>query len=66
MKVAAVDFKKCAGAHCSKCLAAKGCDRRVIKKFDWDEPAVIDASLCDGCGVCPKNCEHSAIKMIDI
>ncbi len=65
MKVAAVDFKKCAGAHCSKCLAANGCDRRVIKKFDWDEPAVIDVSLCNACGDCLKSCEHSAITIID-
>lgn len=65
MTVAAVDFKKCAGAHCTKCLAAKACERRLIIKVDFDEPALIDQSLCSGCGDCLAVCERLAITMVD-
>ena len=65
MRAAAVDFRKCGGARCTKCVAAKACDRRVIIKFDFDEPAVIDRALCSGCGDCVAACAHTAIRMIE-
>ena len=65
MKVAAIDFTKCARARCTKCLAAKACDRRVITKIDYDEPAFIDRALCSGCGDCLAACEHAAITIVE-
>jgi len=65
MKVAAVDFKRCGGAHCTKCLAARACERRLILKIDFDEPAVIDQALCSGCGDCLAACPHKAITLIE-
>ena len=65
MKVAAVDFKKCAAAHCTKCLAAKACERRLIIKIDFDEPALIDQSLCNGCGDCLAACPQAAITLVE-
>lgn len=65
MKVAAVDFKRCGGAHCTKCPAARACDRRLINKIDFDEPAVIDVSLCSGCGDCVAACPHKTITLIE-
>lgn len=66
MKTAVVDFKKCGGAHCTKCPAARACDRRLIVKVDFDEPAVIDTALCSGCGDCVSACLHSAIKLVEV
>jgi len=66
MRAATVDFKKCGGGRCTKCLAAKACDRRIIVKFEPDEPAVIEVALCNACGDCVKACAHAAIKIIDV
>ncbi len=65
MKIAVVNAQKCSGARCSKCLAARACERRIIIKVDLDEPAIIDASLCNGCGDCIISCEHRSIALID-
>ena len=53
-----VDPDKC--RKCGKCLVA-GCP--AIKKDKETGKAVIDDTMCNGCGLCMKNCPFDAISL---
>lgn len=36
-----------------------------IEKISTSEKAVIDYRKCNGCGICVKNCQFGALKMVD-
>lgn len=59
MHKAFIDPEKC--GHCAKCKAAKACPHKAITRIDSNEPSVVDATYCRGCGDCIFGCNFSAI-----
>jgi MinD superfamily P-loop ATPase len=58
-----VDWQTC--RSCDPCLAREVCRTRAIIKIDPDEPAVIEISRCNTCGLCVLECPYDAIIMRD-
>lgn len=52
-----VDSKKCIG--CKKCIRELGCPALSFK----DGKAVIEKSLCNGCGICNQVCPKSCMEV---
>ena len=63
MKVAYIDPEKC--TRCKKCHAATVCPLKIIFKIDADDPTIIDAGACHGCGDCIPKCPAKAIALND-
>ena len=61
MYKAFIDPEKC--GHCDKCKAAKACPHKAITRIDSNEPSVVDATYCRGCGDCMAECNFSAITL---
>ncbi|MGA3112547.1 MAG: 4Fe-4S dicluster domain-containing protein [Candidatus Bathyarchaeia archaeon] len=59
MHKAFIDPEKC--GHCVECEAAKICPYKAINRIDSNEPSVVDATYCRGCGDCVAECNFSAI-----
>jgi len=59
---AIIDPTKC--IHCQpRCYVAKECPIKAVFRISDDESAVVDMSLCHGCGVCAKACPAQAVVM---
>lgn len=56
-----VDWELCQACH--PCLARVVCKTRAIIKVDIDEPAFIELSRCNSCGLCVLACTCNAIVM---
>lgn len=56
-----IDWNLC--QVCSPCEVRKVCNVRAIVQIDLDEPAYIDHTRCNGCGLCITACPHEAISM---
>jgi Pyruvate/2-oxoacid:ferredoxin oxidoreductase delta subunit len=59
MHKAFIDPEKC--GPCAECKAAKICPYKAINQIDSNEPRVVDATYCRGCGDCIAECIFSAI-----
>lgn len=59
MRLAIVDLQQCLA--CLKCPAAKMCPTKALFKLDPEDPAAVEASLCNGCGRCLQACPFQAI-----
>jgi MinD superfamily P-loop ATPase len=59
MPRAYIDPGKC--QKCAKCRAAVICPVKAIFRIDQEEPAVVETSLCHGCGDCQPECPAKAI-----
>ena len=64
-KIAMVDFNKCQPEQCENgmCLAAKACDKKLMKQLEPYEPPMTHASMCKACSDCVKACPFDAISM---
>ncbi len=60
--IAWIDWTIC--KVCDPCSARYSCKVRAIVKFDHDEPAIIDETRCNGCGVCVPACDFEAIALV--
>lgn len=60
---AVIDFKKCACRDV--CLARDACLPRAIIQMDPGGEAMVNGSLCNGCGDCVSECPEKAISMKD-
>jgi len=56
-----IDWKYC--QCCNPCVARLVCKPRAIIKIDVDEPAVVELSRCNSCGLCVMECPYDAIIM---
>jgi Pyruvate/2-oxoacid:ferredoxin oxidoreductase delta subunit len=48
---------------CNPCHAMAVCRTRAVLKFDPEEPASIELSRCNACGLCVLACSCGAISM---
>jgi len=58
--VGSINWDMCTG--CKKCI--KNCQFGAILYSITNTKAVIDKSLCYGCGVCRTACDHNAIELV--
>lgn len=56
-----INWELCQSCH--PCQARGVCKTRAIVKFDPDEPAFIELSRCNSCGLCVLACTCRAITM---
>ena len=59
MTKAYIDPQKC--VRCNNCQAAKACPIKAIFRISAEEPNVVEASLCRGCGDCTAPCVAKAV-----
>ena len=66
MRIAVIDKEKCKPEKCSF-LCGKVCpkNRAGEKCIELEEKAVIDESICIGCGICIKKCPFEAIEIVN-
>ncbi|MFC1951060.1 4Fe-4S binding protein [Chloroflexota bacterium] len=64
-KMALVDFNKCHPDRCEGglCLAAKACEKKIMKQLEPYEPPMTLAPMCKGCSDCAKACPFGAISI---
>ncbi|MBT3298080.1 ribosome biogenesis/translation initiation ATPase RLI [archaeon] len=71
-RIAVIHKDKCNHVGCGDYLCAKLCpvnrtNEECIKKGDdTTNKAVIDETLCTGCGICTKRCPFEAIEVINL
>lgn len=67
-KMALVVFDRCEPGHCADgvCIAAKACERKVLRQEDVYEPPMACSSVCRGCGDCVKACPLNAIEIRNV
>ncbi|MBE0429769.1 MAG: 4Fe-4S binding protein [Thermoleophilia bacterium] len=63
MRTAVVSTYQCTGHD--RCPARKNCPTRALTQMDPGETAVVNQSLCRGCGDCVKACPERAIILQD-
>lgn len=68
-RIAVLDKDKCSKQECGyvcikACPGVRMGDETILK--DNDGFPVISELLCTGCGICPKKCPNSAIKIINL
>ncbi len=61
MQLAEVSVDACSGHD--KCPARKVCPTKAIFQMDPGEAAVVDGTLCRGCGDCVLACPERAIRI---
>ncbi len=69
-RIAVIEKDKCHPTECGNYLCIRVCPvnrtgDECITKGD-DKKAFIEASLCTGCGICPKRCPFGAIHIINL
>ncbi len=66
MRIAVIDKEKCKPDKCGF-VCGKVCpkNRAGEKCIELEEKAVIDESICIGCGICIKKCPFDAIEIIN-
>ena len=64
-KIAMVDFNKCQPDMCENgvCLAAKACEKKLMKQLEPYEPPMMRGSMCKACTDCVKACPLGAISI---
>lgn len=67
-KMAMVDFNKCHPEECEEgiCLAARACERKLLKQEKAYEAPMPDPSICRACGDCVRACPLGAIEIVRI
>ena len=64
-KRAVVDLAKCTPLAClsfrGNCVASAACPRKLLEQEAPDEPPMLFAAYCVGCGDCASACPISAI-----
>ncbi len=61
MQLAEVKVDLCNGHK--NCPARKACPTKALLQMDPGEVAVVNGSLCRGCGVCVSACPERAINI---
>ena len=69
MRVAVINKKKCNSKNCGRicfkyCPPVRSGKETIV--FDEEEKAVINESLCIGCGICVKKCPFNAISIVNL
>jgi Fe-S-cluster-containing hydrogenase component 2 len=65
MQKATVSLAACRPDVCHTCPARHACPTKAIVRPDRDEPAIVDAGRCRGCGVCVPACPWQAVHVQD-
>lgn len=68
-KYVSIDFNKCKPHDCyiqfGNCPSAENCSRGLLEQEKIDEnPILLSASMCVGCGDCVRVCPHNALSII--
>jgi ATP-binding cassette subfamily E protein 1 len=68
-KWASVDFALCHPSECDQecglCQAATVCTHKLLLQEEpYEEPMLISAKMCVGCGDCVKACPLGAIEIL--
>ena len=65
MLKAVIDVEKCnQSKNCfEKCIATVECEKKAIFKLEPEDNAMVDTSLCNGCGLCLHICPARAVSV---
>ena len=64
-RLAVIDYEKCHPDRCTDgvCLAAKACEKKLMKQLEPYEPPMMRGSMCKACTDCVKACPLGAISI---